>query len=93
MKKAGLRKINKNIRYTLDKLVEVTWADSSSRSGWDRAGVYADSAQPLECRTAGYLFRRTEYEICIVQNVTEHGHVDMMMTIPFTCVRSIRNLN
>lgn len=71
-------------------VVEVEWIDSATCGGWMEPADYVDKA-PVACRTAGYLFASKRGHLIIVQSVDDaNGKVTDSMTIPRSCVRSIK---
>lgn len=80
------------VRYTamtpLDlPFVEVEWVDATSTGGWNDLTFYQDFV-PVKCRTAGYLSKKTETCIQVIQTVSEHS-VTECMTIPVAAVTNI----
>jgi hypothetical protein len=72
-------------------IVEVEWVDSSGYSGWQDAEDAQKNIQ-TECRSSGYLLRKDKKSVSLVQNVSDIGHVDMVMAIPRVAIKSIRIL-
>ena len=72
-------------------IVEIEWIDSSGASGW-QSPEDAQKCNISQCRSAGYLLRKTKTAITIVQNMADVGLVDMQMDIPIVAVKSIRVL-
>lgn len=74
-------------------LVEVTWLDSSSCSGWHAMNEIP--TKPLECRSAGYLVHKSRSSLVVALSASEarsrHGFGDTI-TIPRACVKKIRRL-
>ena len=72
-------------------LVEVTWQDSSSDSGWKREV----NSELLTCWSAGYLVHKDNRSVVVALNTASTGsansHGDTMV-IPRRCVQKIRRL-
>lgn len=72
-------------------LVEVSWADSSSQTGWQRA----PETDVLDCWTAGYLIHRDRNSIVVALNCSSEHSSNAFgdtMTIPASVVRKVRRL-
>ena len=71
-------------------LVEVHWTDSYTMHGW--RGDEQPDGEPLECRSVGYLVKRSKKVVVVCQNVSEQGSTGDWMTIPASCIRRVRRL-
>ena len=71
-------------------LVEIHWIDSCSTQGW--LGDDQPDGKPLECRSVGYLVKRSKTGVVVCQNVSEQGATGQWMTIPASCIRRVRRL-
>ncbi len=72
-------------------LVEVSWEDSSSFTGWQQA----PERTPLRCWSAGYLVHRDKRSLVIALNCSSAESSNKFgdtMTIPASVVRSCRKL-
>jgi len=81
------------IKWPLKTTVEVDWIDSCSMARWNSKAIYEADATPLQCRTAGYLMKKTGKELVILQSQTSNGDVCASMVIPLVCVTKIRRLS
>ena len=72
--------------------LEVTWHDSSGKTGWARPNVGYPEKTPLTCQTIGYLLRRNKSIVSLAQSIDEQGKVNDVMTIPRQCVIRVRRL-
>ncbi len=70
-------------------IVEIDWIDSSGYSGWQSVDAAKENTVSSS-RSCGYLFQETEQYVSIVQNTSSTGHVDMLMAIPRSAVKSIK---
>ena len=72
-------------------LVEITWNDSSSSTGWQSKPETA----LLQCWSAGYLVHRSRQAVVIALNCSSEQSANSFgdtMTIPARCVKRIRRL-
>ena len=79
---------NKKHKYPL---IEVTWHDSSSTTGWQTK----PETELLECFTAGYLVHRNKRSIVVALNSSSKNSANSFgdtMTIPASCVKRLRRL-
>lgn len=80
----------------LDRIVEVTWEDAYTRTGWEHEKFYKEHGHgdPVVVRSVGYLLARDENRTTIVQsgNVDGRHNVDGSITIPTGCIKKIRVL-
>lgn len=84
--KRGAKRVASKAR--LGDLVVVDWVDSCSNSGWRTKD---EAAFPVsECRTVGWLLKRTNEKICLHGEESDLDAVGMRETIPAGCVRRIR---
>ena len=72
-------------------IVEVTWADHTSRSGW-RSLKDARTASLSECRDVGRLVARTKAQVILAGMVCADGDVNSLLQIPGRWVQKIRRL-
>lgn len=82
------KQVQKKVNYPL---VEVTWVDSSSTSGWQ----HEISVEPLTCYSAGYLIHRSRKSLVIAQNRGGENcnyRFGDTVTIPASCVKKTRRL-
>jgi hypothetical protein len=83
----------------MSKLVDVTWIDSQSMSGWEEISTKTKNAKRtnLTCRTVGILASETKDRISILQSVAYNndGRVISgtdMIVIPKSAIKKIRKL-
>lgn len=72
-------------------LVEVTWADSSSTTGWQRE---VDTV-PLTCWSAGYLVHKDKTSVVVALNASSNlsrNSFGDTIVIPAAVVKNIRKL-
>ncbi len=83
--------MNKSKKKCNYPLVEVTWLDSSSYTGWQKAPATA----PLECYSAGYLVHRDRVSMVVALNAAGSESNSLFgdtITIPARVVRRVRRL-
>ena len=59
-------------------IIEVWWRDSAASGGWKTREAY-QTVEPSECRTAGYLLKKTRTHITVVQSQDDEGKVSDSM--------------
>lgn len=73
-------------------LVEITWADHTTRSGGWRPLKDARTVPLAECRDVGRLVARTRKQVILAGMVSSDGDVNNLMQIPGGWVQKIRRL-
>lgn len=75
-------------------IVNVTWMDASSHSGWMPLEVVDKEATLFECHSVGYLLKRTKDRVIVAQNLSERsvGKASDIMVIPSNWVTGIKVL-
>lgn len=65
-------------------VVEVYWLDSATGSGWRRQQEWDEDfdTQAIECRSVGYLWKKTRKEVALMQSVNEEGQLCSVIVIP-----------
>ena len=80
----------------LDKLVLVTWVDSSGTDAVWSSIEAARERSILESQTVGWVVKHTKREICLVASlIYEGGKIDQIageMHIPTKCIKEIKAL-
>lgn len=73
------------------KLVLIEWEDSHYRPGWT---TDKPEAEPLVCRSVGWLVAETKAAKMLAANVTNEANPQRCgdMTIPQRCIRSVKTL-
>lgn len=73
-------------------IIEVEWTDSCSVGGWKSRADY-EKYEPDECRSIGYLVKRTHSHIILVQTQSDqNSNVTDGITIPRSAIKSVRKL-
>lgn len=72
-------------------VVIVTWLDAAGTSSWGERTEHADSTL-VECRSVGFLLKKTVDTIVLAANVNVLDHVADSITIPWGSVRKLRYL-
>jgi hypothetical protein len=70
-------------------IVEVEWSDIVTRPGW--LSHREHETGPMECRTVGYVLKRSEQEIVLSASWSTQDRADTT-TIPMGVVHSITEL-
>jgi hypothetical protein len=78
----------------LGPIVEVQWVDSTAHTNWQRTGEAIGRLEGglEQIRTVGYLLRRNRSYLAVAQSCGSYDHVDAIMQIPRSVVRSLRVL-
>ena len=76
------------------KRVEVEWVDTATHGGWYPVGdfLHTQKVGPLVCKSIGYLMRKDDECVVVVQSVSENDKASDSISIPVKCVVKIRNL-
>jgi hypothetical protein len=62
------------------KVVSVGWLDAASLNGW--SGGASATGRLMPCTTVGLLSHKDAKRVTVIQNVSEDGDVDGVMSIP-----------
>lgn len=73
-------------------IVEVLWWDAQSVHGWDTLPGWRKEKALAECRTVGYLVKRTKREIVMAQGIADNGKLSECWGIPAPWVTKVRLL-
>lgn len=78
-------------KFPLNKIVEVEWFDACGYGKWDGLKEY-EELEPMPCKTAGYLLKKTKDKITILstQSADEGGNGGISIPIPW--IKKIRVL-
>ncbi len=72
-------------------IVEIEWVDTATLRGWRSLDSHRNSGL-LVCKSAGYLIKKTTKEVQIIQSFSEEDQFTESITIPRSCVKSIKIL-
>ncbi len=72
-------------------IVEVEWVDACSKYGWDDPQIYSRATTSI-CKSVGYLCKKNEHEVQVVQSLSDTGGQADSTSIPRKCVVKIRIL-
>ena len=72
------------------RLVEVTWMDASSDDDWKDSDD--EPVALVTCRTVGWLIRRDDKRLVVVQTITDDDGRGNEWSIPAGCVKKVRRL-
>lgn len=75
-------------------IVDITWMDASSHSGWMPLEVVDKEATLFECHSVGYLLKRSKERVIVAQNLSTKsvGKVSDVMVIPAGWITAIKVL-
>lgn len=79
--------------WPLRRKVEIEWIDSCSSTRWESIDYYRNNTTTSVCRSTGYLLRKTEDEIVLVQSMSgSTDNVAESIAIPMIAVVKVRQL-
>lgn len=70
-----------------DEPLEILWEDSCSNDSWNSPDNHGGVLQVM---TVGYLLHDFKRSVCVVQNMLGNKNVSCSMTIPKSCITSIK---
>jgi len=87
--------VRSKLKFPLTKVVEISWADANTTSGWDSASVYK-SHDVCACVTVGYLLKQTKDSVVVLgtQGLHNTGQqaMNQAIAIPLSWISKIKIL-
>ena len=80
------------------EIVLIEWVDSHSGRGWQTLDELEGNAEPLYCRSVGWLIKETEHCKTIVPHIAGEENGDVMLlgcgdlTIPTKAIVKVKHL-
>ncbi len=81
----------KQLKFPLNKIVEVEWSDACGYSKWDGLEEYEELA-PMPCKTVGYLLTQTKTKVTVMSTQSEDRGGNGGLSIPTPWITKIRVL-
>ena len=72
------------------KIVEVNWVDANGNDGWVSL-KRAQTHNLAPTNSIGYIIKKNKRQITIAQSISGDA-VDMILSIPASCIKSIKEL-
>lgn len=71
-------------------IVKVDWIDSATEGGWQKK--CKTSGGVCTCYSVGFVIRRNKRELTLAQSKSEFGNIAEVISIPTSCIKSIKQL-
>lgn len=76
----------------MKELLEVHWHDACTTSLWRSRKDYLELAEPVHCRTVGYLLKKTKRSLTLIMTQGNNDDINGSMTIPRDWIQKITTL-